>query len=168
MAEITIGETYFFRDSAQFALLRDRVLPDLFSPARLRAHDAPIRIWSAGCASGEEPYSLAILLHQLGWSSRAQVFGTDVSRPLLRQARQAQYSRWSLRGVPEEIVATYFKRSGDRFVLLPAIARAVEFRYLNLADAGYPSPQSGVWGMDLILCRNVLIYFAADRVAGGG
>lgn len=165
LAEITIGETYFFRDVEQFALLRERIIPDLIRRRGNRTDGVPLRLWSAGCASGEEPYSLAILLHQFGCLAGAQLLGTDVSLPALRQARQARYSRWSLRGVSEELITTYFHRSGDRFTLIPAIRGTVDFRYLNLADTEYPSLLSGAWGMDLILCRNVLIYVAADRVA---
>lgn len=166
LAGVTIGETYFFRDSDQFALLRDRIFPELFARSRRSGNgeDAPLRIWSAACASGEEPYSLAILLHQLGWLSRTRILGTDISRPLLHRAHQARYAAWSLRGVAENVVATYFHRQGNRYTLIPAIRDAVDFRYLNLADTGYPSVTSGAWGMDLILCRNALIYFAPDQV----
>lgn len=161
IAEITIGETYFFRDDSQFALLRERIFPDLF---RTRSFDTPLRIWSAGCATGEEPYSLAMLLHEFGQLNHAEILGTDIARPALHRARQARYSSWSLRGVSDEVVRRYFTRAGDRVVLRPEIRRAVDFRYLNLADDGYPSAQSGIGGMNLVLCRNVLIYVAAERI----
>jgi chemotaxis protein methyltransferase CheR len=88
-----------------------------------------------------------------------------VSRTALALARRAVYTRWSLRGVPDHIVRTYFVQEGNRFALAPAIRDAVEFRYLNLAEDTYPSLSTGIWGMDLILCRNVLIYFDAETVA---
>jgi chemotaxis protein methyltransferase CheR len=162
VSEITVGETYFFRDTDQFALLRDFILPSVLSD---RSPPRPPRIWSAGCATGEECFSLAILLRQLGRVEDARILGTDVSRPALRKARRARYSRWSLRGVSPEVVHSFFRADGQDFLLLPAVQRMVEFRYLNLAEDVYPSPALGIWGMDLILCRNVFIYFATETVA---
>lgn len=165
LAELTVGETYFFRDRDQFSLLRERVVPELISR---RPQKLPLRIWSAGCASGEEPYSVAILLHQLGALAGARIVGTDISRPLLRRARRARYTSWSLRGVPDEIVRRYFTPAGDGVALAPTIRETVELRYLNLAAPSYQSLAAGVWGMDLILCRNVLIYFAPSLIAEVG
>jgi len=160
VAEITVGETYFFRDPEQFRVIREEILPAL-----LRDHTRrPLRVWSAGCASGEEPYTLAIVLREVGAGSAAQIVGTDISRPALAAARRADYGRWSLRTTAPDIGARYFERVGTRFVLAPAIRRLVEFRYLNLAADSFPSLASGVWGLDLILCRNVLIYFDTDTV----
>lgn len=161
VAEITVGETYFFREPQQFDVIRTRVIPALRA-RRLRDH--PLRIWSAGCATGEEPYTLAILLREQGLEGSAHIVATDLSRAALAQARHARYTRWSLRGVPDEVVRTYFERVGDRFTLTPAVRDAVEFRYLNLAEDAYPSLPTGIWGMDLIVCRNVLIYFDAETV----
>ena len=136
VAEITVGETYFLRDPEQWAEVRTRLLPPL-----LARGDRPIRIWSAGCASGEEPYSAAILLHQLGAAGRGMIVGTDISRPALARARRAEYSDWALRNVPEDVTRTYFRRVGRHYELLPAIRHEVEFRYLNLADES-PSAQA--------------------------
>lgn len=163
VAEITVGETYFFREPQQFAEIRTRVIPALRAN-RLRDHH-PLRVWSAGCATGEEPYTLAILLRDQGLEGAAHIVATDLSRAALAQARQARYTRWSLRGVPDEVVRTYFEQVGNRFTLTPVIRDAVDFRYLNLAEDAYPSLPTGIWGMDLILCRNVLIYFDAETVA---
>jgi chemotaxis protein methyltransferase CheR len=161
MAEVTIGETYFFRESAHFALLRERIIPEF----RARQEgDQKLRVWSAGSSTGEEPYSIAIALQEqrLG----GHVVGTDISRARLAAARRAQYRRWSFRGVPESMIDRYFRReSDDTFVLVPSVRREVEFRYLNLAADSYPSMSSGVWGMDVIFCRNVLIYFDRDTIA---
>lgn len=162
VAEITVGETYFFRDRGQWNLLRTQLLPQLLER---RSPDYPLRVWSAGCASGEEPYTAAIVLHQLGGLSQTQILGTDLSRPALAAARGGRYSRWSLRDVPDEIARLYFRRAGSRFDLTPSIRETVEFRYLNLAEDAYPSLSAGLAALDLILCRNVLIYFDADTVA---
>ena len=160
-AELTIGETYFFRDTPQFELLRSVIVPAIASTVGSR----PIRAWSAGCASGEEPYSLAMLFHEHNMSLAARVLGTDLSHQRLALARKARYGRWSLRGVSDETVARYFTRRDSGYELAPRIRAMAEFRYLNLAvvdDERMPA------GMDLILCRNVLIYFdgaTIERVA---
>lgn len=95
IAEVTVGETYFFREPAQFDAIRNTVLPSLL---QARNPMDAIRVWSAGCASGEEAYSLAILMEQEGLSGRAKIRATDISRAALRKARRAEYSSWSLRG----------------------------------------------------------------------
>ena len=161
MAEVTIGETYFFREPGHFALLRDTILPE-FRARRVGAQ--PFRAWSAAASTGEEPYSIAIALREQ--RVPGVVVGTDVSRARLATARRGQYRKWSFRGVPESVIDQYFRREpDDTFVLVPSVRREVEFRYLNLASDSYPSMSSGVWGMDLILCRNVLIYFDRDTIA---
>jgi chemotaxis protein methyltransferase CheR len=162
VAEITVGETYFFREPEQFAVLGRDILPALLART---PRDGPLRIWSAGCATGEEPYTVAILLRQQGWGGAAHIVATDLSRRALAAARRGLYGRWSLRGVPEHVVRTYFTPVGGRFELAPAVRGDVEFRYLNLAEDAYPSLATGIWGMDLILCRNVLIYFDRDTIA---
>lgn len=162
VTEITVGETYFFREPRQFDAIRHQIIPSLLSR---QARERPLRVWSAGCATGEEPYTLAIVLRELGLAGAAHIVATDLSRAALTKARQARYTKWSLRGVSDEVVRTYFEHAHDRFLLAPSIRDAVDFRYLNLAEDSYPSPSAGVWGMDLILCRNVLIYFGADTVA---
>ena len=161
MADLTVGESYFFRDPAQFDFIRESVLPSLLQARP----DAPLRVWSAGCATGEEAYSLAILLREAGLAGRSRVTGTDIVRRRLGRARQGQYTHWSLRGMPDQAVQTYFRRQGQRFELLPAIRRSVTFRYLNLADARFAHSTSELAEMDLILCRNVLIYFSPRTVA---
>lgn len=162
VGEITIGETYFFREPRQFAVIREEILPALLSG---RPPGRPLRFWSAGCASGEEPYSLAILVRELGLGGAVHIVGTDLSRAALAKAVRGRYTRWSLRGVAEDVVHTYFTQAGNHFELAPAVRAAADFRYLNLADDTYPSLSTGVWGMDLIICRNVLIYFDAETVA---
>jgi len=161
-ARCTIGETYFFRDPEQLKLIEQRILPSL-AGAHQEGH--PIRIWSAGCATGEEPYTLAILAERLGLSQRTQILATDISRPALSWARRARYSRWSLRGMEADAIAAHLAAAPDGWDLRPQIRGAVAFRYLNLVDRTYPSPASGIGEMDLILCRNVLIYFDRETVA---
>ena len=132
--------------------------------AALRGN-APIRMWSAGCAAGEEAYSLAILGAQLGLGERATVLGTDISRVRLAAARRASYTKWALRGLEEDEVERYFTAVGKRWTLKPEYTDRVDFRYLNLAEDLYPSLTAGIWGFDVILCRNVLIYFDRETIA---
>ncbi len=163
VSELTIGETYFFRESAQFEFLRREVLPAL----RQRGPGHPIRVWSAGCASGEEAYSLAILLEEEGLAGQAHVLATDISRSSLARARQAVYSSWSLRDNSglTGLARRYLRQHGKRFHLAETIRQRVVFQCHNLVLDACPSFAGGAWGMDLILCRNVLIYFAAEATA---
>ena len=119
VAEITVGETYFFRDDNQFSAIREEILPDLrLSAGSTRA----LRLWSAGCATGEEAYSLTILMRER--AEAARVIGTDISRRALGTARRAAYREWSLRGVPEAVVRQYFRTARGRFELCRGIRPA--------------------------------------------
>lgn len=159
---LTVGETYFFRDPVQFEAVRKNILPDLL---RGRGPDQPVRIWSAGCATGEEAYSLAILAEEEGLADRVRILATDISARALAKARQGIYTSWSLRGDPMRIAGRYFRAAGDRLVLCDRIRRRVVFRQGNLV-APCPSEEQGAF--DLVFCRNVLIYFDPDGVAAAG
>ncbi|HUQ46389.1 MAG TPA: protein-glutamate O-methyltransferase CheR [Gemmatimonadaceae bacterium] len=157
---LTIGETYFLRDPRQLAFLRGQAIPDLLHH---RSPDHVLSVWSAGCASGEEAYSLSILLHELGLGDRRRILGTDLSRRRLAAAKRGRYGKWSLRGVAPAMVNRYFQPCGSGFEIVPLIRSAVRFEYLNLgAEFG---ALLGAGGFDLIVCRNVLIYFDSDTVA---
>lgn len=159
MAEVTIGETYFFREPGHFAVLRERVFPEFKAAVGEKRR---FRAWSAAASTGEEPYSIAIAMREQGIDG--DVLGTDISRARLSAARRGTYRKWSFRGVPEETLERYFRATGDSFTLASEIRRDVDFRYLNLASDCYPAMSSGVWGMDVIFCRNVLIYFDRDTI----
>jgi chemotaxis protein methyltransferase CheR len=159
MSDLVVGETYFFREPQQFESLRQMVLPDLL---RHRPLDASISVWSAGCATGEEAYSLAILLEQEGLSQRSEIVATDISATALRRAADAIYENWSFRGAKEDFAKTYFRARRGKLHLVERIRDAVSFSCVNLAGQTYPRPRHG--GFDLILCRNVLIYFGAQTV----
>ena len=155
---ITVGETYFFRNPAHFDALRQHILPDLVARRR---DDRRLRIWSAGCATGEEPYSLAILLRQLlpdiaRWS--ISILATDINKQSLRQARQGRYHEWSFRQTDPAIRELYFTPQDEAFELSPQVREMVTFAYLNLVEDSYPSLATNTNAMDLILCRNVAIY----------
>ncbi|ABC80970.1 CheR family methyltransferase [Anaeromyxobacter dehalogenans] len=162
VAAVTVGETYFFRDPPQLALVRDRVVPAL---AASRPAGHALRAWSAACATGEEAYTLAFTLEQAGVGERSRVLGTDISRPALARARAGAYGDWSLRGPERATAARLLRREGGRWKVPSRIRARVRFEYLNLADATYPSPGTGTAGVDLVLCRNALMYLEREVVA---
>jgi chemotaxis protein methyltransferase CheR len=161
---LTIGETYFFREPSVFDLLRYDLLPRIIGAQR--GAERRIRLWSVGCSSGEEAYSLAILLHELlppdeAWD--ALVLGMDINPEALQKAEAGLYGDWSFRNPPAGLRQQYFDRTGDgRYAIKPAIRAHVRFSYCNLADASAPMPLDTA---DLILCRNVLMYFVPVRAS---
>ena len=157
---ILINVTGFFRDPPAWQHISAELLPRLLSQRR---PEEPVRIWSAGCASGEEAYTLAMLLAEaLGGEDirdRVKVYATDVDEAALNQARGARYSRRAVEGVPSELLERYFERDGESYLLSRELRRAVIFgRHDLLQDA----PISRV---DLLVCRNTLMYFNADAQA---
>lgn len=161
IAQMTVGETYFFRDNEHFEFLIRRVLPEL---SERRGPQYCPRVWSAGCASGEEAYSLAMALDEQGKLEGAFVLGTDLNRTALKRARAARYKKWSLRALERERLEKYFSRSGEEVVLTPRVRERVSFEELNLSGTTYPSAVTGTFAMDLILCRNVLIYLSQEAI----
>lgn len=158
--ELTIGETFFFRHLEMFHALRDHVLPDLI---RRRSALRSIRIWSAGCSVGAEPYSLAILLHDLlgkaaqDWSF--EIVATDINRRFLALARAGVYDNWALRGMDPALLQRTFHRVGARWRINDLYREAVTFRHHNMVKDKFPSIEHELSGLDLIICRNVIIYF---------
>ncbi|MBN8472861.1 protein-glutamate O-methyltransferase CheR [Corallococcus exiguus] len=163
LTELTIGETYFFRTHEHFDHLRRVVLPEL------RERQGPehlMRTWSAACSSGEEPYSIAALLMAEGWEDHMTVRATDVSRTALQRAQQARYTDWSLRGPSADRMRPHLKQEGRFYWLSQDVKRHVQLGYLNLALETWPSAESGLWQLDVIFCRNVLIYFNRATIEG--
>jgi chemotaxis protein methyltransferase CheR len=167
-AEVTIGETYFFRYAEQFTALARTILPEI---VRRNRDSRRIRIWSAGCATGAEPYSIAILLARLlgaevdDW--RIGIIGTDINEKFLATARSGIFGRWALRAVDDREREELFVAEGrDRWRLVGRYRRMVRFErhnLLSLIDGTSPLQFSE---FDLILCRNVLIYFDPAIVPG--
>ncbi|KTC81026.1 methyltransferase involved in chemotaxis (CheR domain) [Legionella cherrii] len=165
VAAITVGESYFFRDKNQMQLLENKLLPDLINQ---KSQDFSLKIWSAGCSSGEEIYTLAILLAELIpnidlWD--LYLLGTDINTNSLQKASAAIFGQWSMRSIPEKYLQRYFVKNDRTYVLSPEIRDLVQFKYLNLCDNSYPSIINGIFEVDLILCRNVLIYFDNELAA---
>ncbi len=161
--ELTTGESYFFRDRGQIALIRDVLLEELKGRSRPRE---VLRLWSAGCSRGEEAYTLAILAEEAlptGHGFQVQVLGTDINPLALEQAGQGWYSPWSLRGLEASLLSRWFLPDGEGFRVVPTLRERVIFREHNLARDPM-GPLSEGEGFDLILCRNVFIYFHARRV----
>ena len=160
---VTVGETYFFRDGWHFELAISELLPA--ARERLKRGGPGLRAWSAGCASGEEIYSLAIRLAEEGALEGADLLATDISIAALEKARRALYRPWSLRGLALERSERWLTPRDKLFELNEGIRESVRFEMLNLAADEYPSRPRGIGELDLILCRNVLIYFDAKTVA---
>jgi chemotaxis protein methyltransferase CheR len=161
----TSGETFFFRDHGQFDLMRMRLLPELIEQHR---SDKTLRLWSAGCASGEEVYSLAMLMDMLlperdGWN--ILILGTDIDSAAIAKARRGRYGKWSFRMIPPALQQRYFHLEGNEWILDERIRRMVTFRVSNLVGEPFPDSASELHGMDLILCRNVFIYFDPAAVS---
>ena len=164
ISAITIGESYFFRDNQQFSWLRQIYLPELIRRRRISGNRS-LRIWSAGSSEGQEIYSIAILLHELlpdidDW--HLHLLGTDINTPVLTSALNGQFREWSLRAMPDQLRAKYFRPTADRFEIFPEIRKQVKFCYLNLMEDSFPSIVSETNALDLILCRNVFIYLAQE------
>jgi len=163
VAEMTVGESYFYRNQAQFDALRLHILPQLIEQRRALG-SRYLRLWSAGCAAGEEPYSLAMLLRELlpdwrDWS--IFILATDINQVFLEQAQNGLYRASAFRSeTPPDLVDRWFSRQGERYLLDESIRQMVTFRWLNLRDSSYPNPSNFTIQHDLILCRNVTIYFS--------
>lgn len=158
---LTIGETFFFREPKHFEFIRDEVFPEIIPH---RSTHRPMRIWSAACSSGEEAYSLAMLAAQQGLEDRVRILATDISHDALRRARLGRYRKWSLRGEAEKRTRRFLSQEGDQYVVDPNLAKQIRFQFLNLATSPYPDVGNGTAQQDLILCRNVLIYFSPSMI----
>lgn len=158
LAVLTIHVSQFFRNPSTYRVLEEKVLPELIARAR-RERQGQLRIWSVGCAGGEEPYSLALLLHEMQVDDiEVSILGSDVSQPILDQAKVAEYDAQRLAEIPEAVRERYFDRlEGTRFQLKSEISDMVSFRRHDvLTDSDYSDA-------DLILCRNVMIYFSREE-----
>ncbi|MEW5727666.1 MAG: protein-glutamate O-methyltransferase CheR [Pseudomonadota bacterium] len=164
---VTVGETFFMRYGEQFAALAGTVLPDRI---RRRAQEHCLAVWSAGCSIGAETYSVAMTLYRCcvaplaGW--RLRILGTDIDPAALAVARRGEYGDWALRGVADDLRRDCFHRSGDRWRIEDVYRRGVEFRHHNLVTQPPPSAPCQGGGFDVVLCRNVLMYFSPATRAG--
>lgn len=164
-SHLTVRETYFFRENNTFELLEKKILPELIKTRQ--KNEKRLRIWCAGCSTGEEPYSVAILLIRMipdfkDWN--ITILATDINPQTLQKAKEGIYSEWSFRGTPQWVKDDYFNKSnGGHYEIRPSLKDLVHFSYLNLMEDIYPALPNNTNAMDLILCRNVLMYFSPDQ-----
>lgn len=153
---LTTNETYFLRERKQLRALIDEVIPAL--RAEPDGQDRPVSIWSAGCSSGEEPYSIVMLGLEAGLEPGHdfRVYASDISRPMLRKARRGLYRDASFRETEPSIIGRYFEPMDGLHRISDEVRKHVHFAHLNLLD----TERTGLLGaIDVVLCRNVLIYF---------
>ncbi len=151
---LTTNETLFFRDMAPFEALRQRIIPELMEKRPQR-----LAIWSAAASSGQEAYSISMLLREMGAGvCPAEILGTDLSEQILERAREAKYVQFEVnRGLPAQYLVKYFKRDGLDWTLKDEIRQTVKFRRFDLRQ-----PMAALGKFDIVLCRNVLIYFDVE------
>jgi chemotaxis protein methyltransferase CheR len=155
---MTTNETFFFRDKIPFDHLREAVIPELM---QARAGRKSLRIWCAAASTGQEPYSIAMCLKEMGtqlagW--RIEIIGTDISPQVLEKSKSGLYTQFEVqRGLPIQLLVKYFKQVGDLWQISPEIRAMIQYRPLNLLQ-----DFAHMGKFDLIFCRNVLIYFDQD------
>ncbi|HWR68771.1 MAG TPA: protein-glutamate O-methyltransferase CheR [Desulfomonilia bacterium] len=156
---VTTNETSFFRSPPQIQAFQDKVMPEVIS-RKEKQSEKQIRLWSAGCSTGEEPYTMGIVLRQVlndkGTSWDVKIVASDISEKALRSAKAAVYSDYSLRSVPPEIKREFFLSEGNAYRIIEEVRNLVDLQYLNLNDTRRIQIMKG---FDVIFCRNVLIYF---------
>lgn len=151
---VTTNETYFFREPHQLSVLVDEIIPGVI---RKMQRAPSIKVWSAACSSGEEPYTISILLREKpSLLKEVQIFGSDLSQGVLESARRAVFNSYSVRNVPPQHLKKYFSESGQAYILNEEVKKTVSFMRANLIDS---REMKQMQGMDIIVCRNVLIYF---------
>jgi chemotaxis protein methyltransferase CheR len=157
---LTTNETYFFRESPQLRAFAEEILPELRTTL---ADRKSLRIWSAGCSTGEEPYTIAMLLLESGtwWRDwQVEILGSDINQRVLHTARKGVYKKTSHRVSTPEMMKKYFVEEGKGdYRIIDAVRELVSFSYVNLLD---PFKTSLISNMDVIFCRNVIIYFDRD------
>jgi chemotaxis protein methyltransferase CheR len=164
---LTTGETYFFRDRGQMDLIQHTILPEIMARKQQAIAKPTLRIWSAGCSTGEEPYSIATIVKELipnylNWN--LLILGTDINTESIAKAKAANFSEWSFRMVKPELKQRYFRNQEKSWQLNQQIRQMVKFRTGNLLTDDYPSLNSDIYNMDIIICRNVFIYFNTENV----
>jgi len=154
---LSVQETYFWREMAQINALTSVIVPAWF-----QRHSSPFRIWSAACATGEEPFTIAIALVEAGFGAHPiELMASDASTVALAKARSGVYREKSFRTLPQEIRGRYFEKIGEGWKLDPEIVKRVRFERINLFDLGEVAPNARVQAM---FCRNVFIYFSSHSI----
>lgn len=145
---ITINVSEFFRNPSQWRVLRHNILPNIM------ANKKRIKVWSSACASGEEPYSLALLFKKLNILENTSILATDIDKQALQRAKKGVYNKKAVKNIPKDILNRYFiQKNKDEYIIKDVIKNKVNFKYINLLEDDFSTEY------DLILCRNVMIYF---------
>lgn len=147
---LTINVSEFFRNPQQWQTLEKEILPMLLQRSKT------LKIWSAACSSGDEPYSLAMLLSRMLPLSQIQILATDLDKDILAKAKEGRYTQKYIENVPADLKTKFFTKEGDDYVISNEIKKCITFKQHNLLKDPYPQQ------MDLIICRNVLIYFTEE------
>jgi chemotaxis protein methyltransferase CheR len=156
--ELTTNETYFFREMTQLRALIEEILPSALLARRAQGFQTPVSIWSAGCSSGEEPYTIVMLAREAGLTPGRdlRVYASDISRAMLNKARRGMYREASFRETPGHLRQRYFSEKDGLWRISDEVKKHVDFMHLNLLDG---DKLALLGSMDVILCRNVIIYF---------
>ncbi len=162
---LTVGETYFFREKHTLDVFQTQIIPELM--AERFGKDQRINIWSAGCCTGEEPYTLAMLLMETipditKWN--ISILATDLNPRFLKKAKEGIYSSWSFRETPKEVQSRYFQKIGTGWRIDETIRKMVDFKQVNLAEPAFSSQLNLNQNFDVIFCRNVLMYFSPELI----
>lgn len=162
----TINVSRFFRNSLSFELIRKIIIPDLLIN-KINAQELSLRVWSAGCSFGEEPYSMAILLNEIVEKEKSSIkpviFATDIDKKALKQASIGSYRFNSIRNVKYGLLDKYFNIENEKFILNPQLKEQVHFSFHDLLDEKSSVPSESIYGnFDIVLCRNVMIYFEKE------
>ena len=163
---LSINVSKFFRNNITFEFISKEILPVMIRE-KIKREDNSLRIWSAGCANGEETYSIAIIISELlkkeKISFNINIFGTDIDRTALDRAKRGLYPYEAIEEVKYGILKKYFTKKGDFFEITPEIKKDISFSYYDLVDSKSYSPPESIFGnFDIILCCNVLIYFSGE------
>jgi chemotaxis protein methyltransferase CheR len=163
---LAVNETYFYREEGQFIVFQEEVLGQLFDSGSAR--DRTIRIFSAGCSTGEEPYTIAMIAHKrfgnlmTSGDLNVKIIACDINTQALRHAKAGRFNEWSIRHLPAEYRDKYMKENGGFWEIDSRVKRLVEFYPINLNDTGSWLRQFK-FPFDTVFCRNVLMYFSSDR-----
>ncbi len=163
---LTINVSRFFRDTLTFEYIADRILPAV-AYQKIKSNDHSLRVWSNGCSMGEEPYSIAILINEFlekeNLDFDVNIFATDIDGKILQKAKKATYVFDSIKSTKYRLLKKYFLSRQNLFQLMPAITDMVSFSIYDILDKkSYAPPESVFGGFDVVLCRNVLIYFNTE------
>ncbi len=161
---ITTNETYFFREPMQFDVFIDHIVPRVLEDKK---SIGDVKVWSAASSTGEEPFTVSMIMRERRPNVRADISGSDISTKVLDSARTGVFSSYSIRNVPEAYMKKYFMQRGQEYLLSASVKASVKFKNINLIDRRQMSEMRNV---DVIFCRNVLIYFdekAKQKVVSG-